>query len=70
MANHLNWKIVDDIAAELGASVSARHKWRQRDRGVPLEWRLKIVTELCARGAPVSIADFDGLPVKPGRIAA
>lgn len=68
--NTLNWRIVDDTAAELGASESARLKWRQAGRGVPSEWRIKITQALMARGVPVALSDFDDLPENPGRIAA
>lgn len=77
MSNHagmaettLTWRLVDDTAADLGASDSARLKWRQPNRGVPAEWRIKITQALMARGIPVALADFDGLPENPGRIAA
>ena len=66
----LNWRIVDDTAAELGATKEARLKWRQRPRGVPSDWRIKITQALMARGVPVALSDFDDLPEKPGRIAA
>jgi hypothetical protein len=66
----LNWRIVDDIAAELGAKREARAKWRQPERGVPAEWRIKITQTLMARGVPVALGDFDRLPENPGRIAA
>lgn len=64
----LNWRIVDDTAAELGAKPEARMKWRQRS--VPAEWRIKITQALMARGVPIALNDFDSLPEKPGRIAA
>jgi hypothetical protein len=70
MTNHLTWQLVDTVATELGASESARLKWRQRPAGVPSGWRINIVGELMKRGVPVSLQDFDALPVKPGRIAA
>lgn len=70
MATPLTWKIVDDAAAELGASHDARLKWRQSGRGVPPSWRIQIVEKLFAEGVSVSFADFDALPEKPGRIAA
>lgn len=66
----LTWRIVDDIAAELGANQSARLKWRQAGRGVPAEWKIKITQALMARGVPVALADFEMLPENPGRIAA
>lgn len=68
--NSLNWRMVDDVAAELGAKQEARAKWRQPGRGVPAEWRIKITQALLSRGTPVSLSDFDALPEKPGRIAA
>jgi hypothetical protein len=66
----LSWRIVDETAAELGAGESARLKWRQPNRGVPAEWKIKITQALMARGVPVALADFDKLPENPGRIAA
>lgn len=66
----LTWKVVDDIAAELGVSESARLKWRQRAAGVPAKWRIAIVQELMRRGVPVALSDFDTLESTPGRIAA
>lgn len=66
----LNWRIVDDIAAELGAKPEARLKWRQAGRGVPAEWRIKITQALMGRGVPIALSDFDTLPENPGRIAA
>lgn len=66
----LTWKLVDDTAAELGAEKAARFKWRQAGRGVPAEWRIKIVQFLMARGVAVPLADFDKLQPTPGRIAA
>lgn len=66
----LNWRIVDDTAAELGANKEARAKWRQPGRGVPAEWRIRITQALMARGVPIALNDFDTLPEKPGRIAA
>lgn len=66
----LTWRVVDDIATELGASESARLKWRQTGRGVPAEWRIRITQTLMARGIPIALSDFDSLPENPGRIAA
>jgi hypothetical protein len=66
--NTLNWRVVDDIAAELGAKDYARAKWRQR--GVPAEWKIRITQTLMARGVPVALSDFDRLAENPGRIAA
>lgn len=68
--NTINWRVVDDIAAELDVSRDARLKWRQPNRGVPAEWKIKIAQALMARGVPVSLSDFDRLPENPGRIAA
>jgi hypothetical protein len=34
------------------------------------EWRIKITQALMSRGVPIALSDFDGLPEKPGRIAA
>jgi len=66
----LTWRIVDDIAAELGAKEPARLKWRQAGRGVPDGWKIRITQALMARGVPVALGDFDRLPSTPGRIAA
>lgn len=66
----LNWKLVDDIAAEIGVAKEARLKWRQPGRGVPPKWRISISQELMRRGIPIALADFDTLEEKPGRIAA
>lgn len=68
--NTLNWRVVDDIAAELDVSREARAKWRQPNRGVPAEWKIKIAQTLMARGVPIALSDFDHLPENPGRIAA
>jgi hypothetical protein len=68
--NALTWAVVDKVAAELGVSDYARAKWRQPKRGVPPEWRIKITQALMSRGVPIALSDFDGLPEKPGRIAA
>lgn len=70
MSNTLTWKLVDDIASELGAGEAARHKWRQRPAGVPPKWRIAISQELMRRGIPVALSDFDRLGQTPGRIAA
>lgn len=70
MSNTLTWLVVDQVAAELGATKPARAKWRQPNRGVPADWRIKITQALLARGVPVSLGDFDALQEKPGRIAA
>jgi hypothetical protein len=69
MAN-LTWKTVDEVAEQLGVSEHARAKWRQRGRGVPPVWQIRIVQQLMAAGTPVSLADFDRLEPTPGRIAA
>jgi hypothetical protein len=66
----LTWRMVDDIAADLGAKESARLKWRQEGRGVPPAWRIKITQALLSRGIPVALNDFELLPSNPGRIAA
>jgi hypothetical protein len=68
MPNNLTWKLVDDTGATLGAEREARLKWRQR--GVPAAWRIKIAEAMMAQSMPVSLADFDTLPLNPGRIAA
>jgi len=64
MTEHLSWKLIDDIAARKGVSEAARFKWRQR--GVPPKWRIAIAQEL----PHIALADFDGLELTPGRIAA
>lgn len=66
--NTLSWKLVDDVASDLGVPIAGRMKWRQR--AVPPKWRIVISQELMRRGVPVSLADFDGLETTPGRIAA
>lgn len=68
--NTLSWRMVDEIAAELGAKDSARLKWRQPSRGVPAEWKIKITQALMSRGVPIALSDFESLPENPGRIAA
>ena len=68
--NALTWAVVDEIAAELGASEPARLKWRQVNRGVPASWRMAIADRLGEKGFRPSSADFDALPSTPGRIAA
>ena len=70
MANHLTWQVVDEVAADLGANAAARIKWRQRGRGVPASWQIRIMRELMERGVIVSLDDFARLPENPGRIAA
>jgi hypothetical protein len=70
MNTTLTWKLVDDIATELGVGESARLKWRQREARVPPKWRISIAQELLRRGMPVALADFDRLDTTPGRIAA
>ncbi|ASY45346.1 hypothetical protein CJD35_13570 [Sphingobium xenophagum] len=66
----ITWAVVDREAETLGATASARLKWRQVNRGVPPIWRIRIAESLSARGVRVSLADFDALPVNPGRVAA
>lgn len=68
--NALTWSVVDTVAGELGAKKEARAKWRQPERGVPAEWRIRITQALMSRGVPISLSDFDRLPTNPGRIAA
>lgn len=70
MANHLTWKLVDETAAELGATEAARLKWRQAGRGVPAEWQIKIADLLRSRGVSFDFSEFASLPANPGRIAA
>lgn len=64
----LDWRTVDTMGAELGASEASRLKWRQRT--VPPAWRIKIAEALEARGKGVPLSAFDRLPNNPGRIAA
>lgn len=64
----LNWRLVDETGATLGAKDDARLKWRQR--GVPPKWRISIAQALMARGIAIALADFDRLEMTPGRIAA
>ena len=66
--NTLTWQLVDETGAQLGAEKAARLKWRQR--GVPSKWRIDIVQALMSQGVAVSLAEFDRLEIKPGRIAA
>jgi hypothetical protein len=70
MENALTWKLVDDIATELGASESARLKWRQGGRGVPPIWRIRVAERAAKQGVSFDMAAFDALPATPGRIAA
>ncbi len=70
MPDNFTWKLVDDVAAELGAESAGRLKWRQRSGGVPPKWRISIAQELMRRGVPIALSDFDRLEVRPGRIAA
>lgn len=70
MANHLTWQLVDTVASELDATEAARLKWRQKGRGVPPAWQIKIARELMNRGIAVSLDDFASLPENPGRVAA
>ncbi len=70
MTLNLTWKLVDDIAIEMGVKDQARYKWRQRAGGVPSKWRIAIVQEMMRRGVPVALAEFDTLETTPGRIAA
>lgn len=69
-SNPLTWAIVDAEAEALGAEPEARRKWRQPGRGVPSDWKLRLIESLGAKGLKVVAADFDALPVNPGRIAA
>lgn len=64
----LNWKLVDDLAAALGAGEAARLKWRQGGRGVPPAWRIRIAEAARAAGNPIDFAAFDALPSTPGRL--
>lgn len=66
----LTWKLVDETATKLGAQESARMKWRQRGRGVPAIWRIKIAEALMHEQIQIALSDFDKLDPTPGRIAA
>jgi hypothetical protein len=66
----LTWQMVDAVATRLGANSDARLKWRQRGRGVPAAWRIKIAESLKANGVHIELSAFDCLPETPGRIAA
>lgn len=68
--SQLTWAIVDAEAEALGAELDARRKWRQPGRGVPADWKLRIIEALDGKGIKVGASDFDALPVNPGRIAA
>lgn len=68
--NALTWAVVDKTAEALGATETARLKWRQPGRGVPPAWRIKIAEALMAAGVPVALSSFDQLESNPGRIAA
>lgn len=65
----LTWRLVDETAAALGANEATRRKWRQIGRGVPPIWRIKIVEAIGDR-VPVSMSDFDQLPVASRKAAA
>lgn len=65
----LTWEIVDAIAADLGASAATRRKWRQTNRQVPNNWRIRIAEVLKARGDSVDFSAFDDLPPRPGKLA-
>lgn len=69
-SNQLTWAVIDSVAEALGVETEARRKWRQPGRGVPSEWKLHIIENLGAKGVKITAADFDALPVNPGRIAA
>lgn len=49
--------LIDGLARELGVTVVARKKWRQR--GVPHRWRLPIIELAAERGVELSSTDFD-----------
>lgn len=68
--NTLTWQTVDTAAADLGAKAPTRLKWRQRKRGVPPIWRIRIAEHLKAQGVHIELSAFDELPATPGRIAA
>lgn len=49
--------VIIRLAKELGASVAARKKWRQR--GVPHRWRLPIIEHARRQGIKLTGADFE-----------
>jgi len=55
--NQKPWKIIDEIAADLGVSENNRRVWRQRR--TPDKWRLKIVREAERRGVALDERAFD-----------
>lgn len=55
-------RLIDDLAAELGASEAARKKWRQR--GIPHRWRIPLIEAAAERGITLVGGDFDRCPQK------
>ena len=51
------WKIIDDLAAEIGVEANARRVWRQR--GVPHWARLPILRLAEQRGIEIDESLFD-----------
>lgn len=51
------WKLIDEIAAELGVDANVRRVWRQRH--VPHKWRLPILREASKRGLEIDESAFE-----------
>lgn len=60
------WKLIDRLGTELGASFSARQKWRQH--GVPHKYRIDMIELAQREGVELGREDFD--PVSEPRSAA
>ena len=56
-----NWKIIDKIAEDLGATSEQRRKWRERGR-VSWPWRVKIAEASLSYGVPLKFTDFEDPP--------
>lgn len=70
MLMEINWQIIDQSGARVGAKDDARRKWRER-RSVPPSWQIRIVEDLRAKGVPISFADFErALKATPSSEAA
>ena len=61
MQTNLTWQDVDAVAAELGVTIEARRKWRQRPPGVPYKLRIQIFEALRATGREIDFSAFDEL---------
>ena len=59
------WKLIDDLAAELGVDPNVRRVWRQRH--VPHKWRLPILLRAEKQGLRLNIKAFDKKRAK-GRV--